>query len=183
MRMFVILKPGYPHEVVALIEERYGRLNTGLSFHFLVEFMDLRPIPGVITTAIERVTGEESIFAGFRSNGLYRAGGATRSVTTCVMEIEGTYQHISVSGPTIESVREIYSLVRQGKLAPAEDYEAPESWRAPAPSELEELRGRVEILEGAMERVTSVIALNIPHITMFDSPATGESAAHDGQPA
>lgn len=89
-------------------------------------------IPDIPADIVTRVTVKEYIYRGFRTNGIYRNEGAELMVKTHVqvhstmmshsVERE-TFQEINVSGPTVEAVKAIYSLVRQGELQPAEDWE------------------------------------------------------------
>ena len=69
----------------------------------------------------EKVTAWDRIVHNFRAEGVYRHGGATLTAKTCTHfnnnppEIS---QEVLISGPNVRTVKTIYSLFRQGKLAP-----------------------------------------------------------------
>jgi len=82
---------------------------------------------------IERVTFKERIYRGLRTDGIYRHEGAELVATTEVRvhpEMETgriqreEWQGIMASAPTIATLKTIYTLFRQGKLQPAENWEA-----------------------------------------------------------
>ena len=95
-------------------------------------------IPNIPQELIERVTIKESIHTGFRTNGVYRCEEAKGAELVAKTEVRvhsemnansierETYQNISVSGPSFEAVKSIYSMFRQGRLLPDENWEAPQ---------------------------------------------------------
>ncbi len=95
-------------------------------------------IPNFPVELIEKVTFKDRIYCGFRTEGIYRHDGATLMMRTEVAihsEIGHAaerefWQDISVSAPNVVALAAIYSLVRQGMLAPEENWEQP----APAKS-------------------------------------------------
>lgn len=81
-------------------------------------------IPECLGELTEKVTAQESIFNGFRADGVYRHNGATLVATTEISHPSNHfYQKVNISGPSVEMVKTIYSLFRQGKLAPEENWE------------------------------------------------------------
>lgn len=89
------------------------------------EFAVMPDIPGEL---IECVTMLESeIYGTLRRQGVYAHDGAELVVKTHKSSKDGSFfQSVEISGPTPASVLKIRSLVRQGKLYPTEDYEAPQ---------------------------------------------------------
>ena len=73
----------------------------------------------------EKVTAKDHIVCGLRADGVYRHNGATLTVKTGMyyQDSREVWQLVSVSGPSVEAVNTIYSLFRQGKLAPEENWE------------------------------------------------------------
>ena len=107
-----------------------------LGFHLLEEngkkylsisFVDMTPLPDIPEKLIDCVTRmENEIYKGFRKEGVYKHNGARLMVTTTRhLKADAYYQRMEIIGPSVTSVNEIYSLVRQGKLQPVEDWEAP----------------------------------------------------------
>ncbi|MDP2860186.1 MAG: hypothetical protein Q8N98_00565 [bacterium] len=106
-------------------------------------------VPNIPDELIEKVTYKDRIYRGFRTEGVYRHEGAEMVVKTEVkvhsemmadtIERE-EYQEINVSAPSIEALKAIYTLVRQGKLAPEENWEQDvlDVPRATTPAETEE---------------------------------------------
>ena len=74
----------------------------------------------------ERVTAKDRIVSGLRAEGVYRHNGATLTVKTGMHSYEGysreVWQRVNISGPSVETVKAIYSLFRQGKLTPEENW-------------------------------------------------------------
>ena len=73
----------------------------------------------------EKVTAKDHIVCGLRADGVYRHNGATLTVKTGMyyQDSREVWQLVSVSGPSVEAVNTIYSLFRQGKLTPEENWE------------------------------------------------------------
>ena len=74
----------------------------------------------------EKVTSQNRIYRGFRAEGVYRHNGATLMAKTSGNfhdHLQESWQWVNISGPSIEAVETIYSLFRQGKLAPEENWE------------------------------------------------------------
>ncbi len=95
---------------------------------------------------IERVTLKDEIHRGFRVEGIYRHEGATLMVKTrskvhsemMADHIEREeWQIISVAAPNMEKLKTIYTLVRQSKLAPEENWDDARFSPPPAPAETE----------------------------------------------
>lgn len=89
--------------------------------------------PNIPSSIVARVTLKDRIYCGFRTEGIYRHEGAELMVKTHVQvhsemmadRIEREeWQEVTVSGPNVTAVRNIYTLVRQGNLLPEEDWEA-----------------------------------------------------------
>lgn len=79
----------------------------------------------------EKVTFKSTIHRGFRTDGIYRHEGATLLVRTqirvhselmCHNIEREVSQEISILAPSVEKLKAIYTLVRQGKLAPEENW-------------------------------------------------------------
>ena len=91
-------------------------------------FFPTTEIPYISSDLIERVTFKDVIWRGLKTEGIYRHRGAELVVKTGprhnpTPSEPGEIQEIAVSAPNLESLREIYTLVRQGKLAPEENWE------------------------------------------------------------
>ena len=89
-------------------------------------------VPIIPTDLIERVTLQDRIHRGLRTEGVYRHDGAELVLKTDISfnsgpfdEEDREYQNVNVSAPSVKLLKEIYTLVRQGKLAPEENWEAP----------------------------------------------------------
>lgn len=83
-------------------------------------------IAEVLSELVERVTVKERIFRGFRVEGVYRHNGATLTVRTETRSLEylqEVWQWVNISSPSVEAAKAIYSLLRQGKLTPDENWE------------------------------------------------------------
>ncbi|HUW72159.1 MAG TPA: hypothetical protein VMV66_03165 [Candidatus Humimicrobiaceae bacterium] len=92
-----------------------------------IAFSDMTPLPDIPEELIDCVTRmENEIYNGFRKEGVYEHNGAKLVVTTTRhLKADVYYQRMEIIGPSVTSVNEIYTLVRQGKLQPVEDWEAP----------------------------------------------------------
>jgi hypothetical protein len=95
---------------------------------------------------IEKVTLKDRIHRGFRVEGIYRHEGATLMVKTgsrvhsemMADHIEREeWQEISVAAPNVEKLKSIYTLVRQSKLAPEENWDDAHFTPSPTPAETE----------------------------------------------
>lgn len=95
-------------------------------------FSPVTEFPNVPEELIERVTVKEhKIYKGLRKEGIYYHEGTTLMVTTIInvysemmaesVEVE-EYQYINVSAPTIEKLKVAFSMLRQGKLTPDENW-------------------------------------------------------------
>lgn len=104
------------------------------------------PMPDIPPELIKMVTGVETIYRGLRTEGLYRKESAELILKTHVrfhpsesfMDMgtgRESWQDITVSGSSVEAVKEIYSLVRQGKLEPEQDWESPPAVQEVTPVE------------------------------------------------
>ena len=83
-------------------------------------------IAEVLGDLAERVTAKDRIFRGLRAQGVYRHNGATLTVKTGMQSrdySQEVWQWVNISGPSVETVEVIYSLFRQGKLTPEENWE------------------------------------------------------------
>jgi len=94
-----------------------------------IPFPDMTPLPDIPEELVECVTRmKNEIYHGLRREGIYRHKGAQLVVvTTRHLKTSAYYQRMEIIGPSVASVNEIYSLVRQGELQPDEDWEAPMS--------------------------------------------------------
>ena len=92
-----------------------------------ISFVNMTPLPDIPEELVRCVTRmENEIHQGFRREGVYRHKGARLTVvTTKYLKADEYYQRMEIIGPSVTSVNEIYSLVRQGKLQPVEDWAAP----------------------------------------------------------
>ncbi|MDP2930693.1 MAG: hypothetical protein Q8N56_03770 [bacterium] len=90
-------------------------------------------IPSIPEELIEKVTIKDyHIYQGFRTEGIYRHEGAVLMLKIHI-EIERDFkgggmerlewQDVSISAPSVETLKAIYTMVRQGKLKPEEDWE------------------------------------------------------------
>ncbi len=102
-------------------------------------------IPNIPEELIERVTLKDNIYRGFCVEGVYRHEGATllvRNKSEAYRDGMGDYavreelQRISVSAPNVEKLKVIYTLVRQRKLAPEENWGDAHSPPPPVPAEI-----------------------------------------------
>ena len=111
--------------------------NTWKDFIYIYEdlFNPTINIPDVPKEMVEKFTFEERISSNLRAEGIYRHGGAEMLIKI-VAEVHddssiypGTdlkweiLQKISISAPSVASLKEIYTLMRQGKLSPVENWE------------------------------------------------------------
>ena len=90
-------------------------------------------MPRVAHKYIKRVTyTDHKYYEGFRTDGIYKLKGATAKVETVENysrpyhdhdngHLE-RYQSLTISAGSIQTLREIYTQVRQGKLKPSEDW-------------------------------------------------------------
>jgi len=96
-------------------------------------FSPVTELPNVPEELIEKVTVKEHrICRGLRKEGIYHHEGTTLMVTTKrtvhsemmaeSVEVEER-QYIDVSAPTIAKLKTVFSMLRQGKLTPDEDWE------------------------------------------------------------
>ena len=110
-----------------------------------VSSLNISPLPDIPEDLIECVTFlEGEIYRGLRTEGIYRHGEAKLIVRTRKSSKDGTYsQSIESIGPSVASVKDIYSLVRQGKLQPVENWEAPMSIVSPIRSFWDSLRSKL----------------------------------------
>ncbi len=100
-------------------------------FYIEIGWNDLLSLaPDISGDLVERVTWSETINRGFRTEGLYRHERAELVVKTeeetdydGMDKTRTSHQVISVSGPSVDTARKIYSLVRQLKLQPEENWE------------------------------------------------------------
>ncbi len=104
-----------------------------------INFPDLGTIPDIPDDIVERVSIMESeVYNVMRRQGVYTTdAGAKLTVRTRKHTKDGTFfQGMEGYGPTVASVMEIFSLVRQGKIYPTEDWEVSQappinpSWKA-----------------------------------------------------
>ena len=92
-----------------------------------IRFPDSEPPLEIPQDLIECVTLKDSeVLGALRRQGVYRRAEGRLVVETHKYTKGGFFQEMEASGPTIPSVLELYSLVRQGKLWPEEDWEAPQ---------------------------------------------------------
>jgi len=89
-------------------------------------------IPEALNELVEQVTVRETIHTGFRYDGIYRVDDAVLTASHT-----GDSQELRISGPSVESVNTIYSLFRQDKLQPEENW------------------GNAQVIEPAAARETS----------------------------
>lgn len=87
--------------------------------------------PNIPRELIEKITLKGRIDVSFRAEGIYRHDDAVLLLETHSWVersdddlVSTTWQDVSVSAPSIEKLKTIYSLVRQGKLQPEDDWVA-----------------------------------------------------------
>ena len=99
------------------------------SRYFDISFPDRDPMPEIPESLIKCVTMHQGeVYGLLRRQGVYEYGGSRLVVKTHKHTKDGSFfQSMEGSGPTTVSMMEIYSLVRQGKLWPKEDWEAPQT--------------------------------------------------------
>lgn len=138
--MYIWLNDGAEEEIEALKEEgRLGDVRVDTAHSSGKKYLSVygnifSPTVGVLDVPeelIERVTFQDRIYRGLRTEGVYHHEDATLLVKTEVRvhsemmadRIEREeWQDISVSAPNMEKLRAIYTLVRQGKLSPDENW-------------------------------------------------------------
>lgn len=139
--MYIWLKVGAEEQLATLKEQ--GLLgdvrvetnrNTGKKYISVYGdvFDPTEDVPSVPINLIEKVTLRDCIYRGLRTEGIYRHEGAEMVVKTRVrvhsemmadtIEREES-QEVSISAPSVDVLKMIYTLVRQGKLAPQENWE------------------------------------------------------------
>ncbi len=89
-------------------------------------------LPKVDRKLVARVTLIDQYSEGFRIDGIYRHKGGVATVVTThkvhtafgMNDVATTedYQTISISAPSIKTLREIYTKVRNASLAPTDDF-------------------------------------------------------------
>ncbi|MFA4831601.1 MAG: hypothetical protein WC618_05585 [Patescibacteria group bacterium] len=92
-------------------------------------------LPAVPAQYFDRVTYWGIIEGYLRTEGVYRHHGAEMLLVTkktYTSNDSEIYQEARILARSLESLQEIYSLVRQGKLLPVEDWEQPIQEAAPA---------------------------------------------------
>jgi hypothetical protein len=111
------------------LSEKLFRFNAEKEGKYLdISFPDSEPPLDVPQDLIECVTLREGEILGYlRRQGVYKRDGSRLVLETHQYTKGGYFQNMEGSGPTIASLMELYSLVRQGKLWPEEDWEAPQS--------------------------------------------------------
>lgn len=100
---------------------------TGMLYWDVYEAQGPNPLVDLIPAGlVHLVTHCERIYTGFQRDGVYRLNGAELRLTTEIgARWEGAEREVQVAlikGPSIKSVLDIYTRVRQGKLSPAEDW-------------------------------------------------------------
>ena len=152
--MYIWLKNGAEEQLAALKEQ--GLLgdvraethrNSGKKYVTVYEdVFDPTSDVNIPEELIEKVTLKNRIHRGFRVEGIYRHEGATLMVRTesrvhsemMANSIEcEEWQEISVAAPNVEKLKTIYTLVRQSKLAPEENWDDVRFSPPPAPAETE----------------------------------------------
>lgn len=141
--MYIWLKKGAEERLATLKEQGVvGEVrieihrNSGKKYLSLYEdpFNPTADLPEIPEELIEKVTLQDRIYRGFRFEGIYRHEGATLLIKTRVncekvytRDSEYAYreewQDISASAPSAEELKAIYTLVRQGKISPDENWE------------------------------------------------------------
>ncbi len=82
-------------------------------------------VPEELDELIERVEEQERIFKEHYTEGVYRHEGATLVASMCPRRLHNPKDPdmiVKVSGPSVEAVRTLYFLFRQGKVSPEEDW-------------------------------------------------------------
>jgi hypothetical protein len=86
-------------------------------------------IPTVARKYVKRVSFIDKLFAGFRTNGIYKFKGATARIETVedtgglgINQFNRRYQTISISAGSVKTLREIYIKVRAGELRPKHNW-------------------------------------------------------------
>lgn len=149
--MFIWLKKGAEENLVALKEQEIlwdvkveTDRGTGKRYIHVYEdvFDPATEIPDIPTDLIERVTLKDVIYRGLRTEGVYHCGVGTVMVVKTEVKIHSEmmadtiereeFQRISISAPSVEALKSIYTLVRQGKLAPEENWEGNTPIASPA---------------------------------------------------
>lgn len=138
--MYIWLKKGAEKRLEELQQKGFlgkelkPETHRGTGRKYLRVYEELDPLPDAIPEEelVECVTTKERIHRNFRPEGVYRHEGAELTVKTEVRihsETSATniereeYQEFLISGPSVKAVRTIFTLVRQGKLAPEENWE------------------------------------------------------------
>ena len=152
--MYIWLKNGVEEQLAALKEQ--GLLgdvrvethrNSGKKYVTVYEdVFDPASDVSFPEELVEKVTLKDRIHRGFRIEGIYRHEGATLMVKTesrvhsemMADRIEREeWQEISVVAPNVEKLKAIYTLVRQSKLAPEENWDDARFSPPPAPAKTE----------------------------------------------
>lgn len=70
---------------------------------------------------VKLIVWSETLYAGFKPDGVYRYKNATLVLTT---EGRGKdkYQNLQVAGPTLRNIKKLYEGVRNGQIIPAGDW-------------------------------------------------------------
>ena len=139
--MYIWLKDGAEEELDALREKgRLGEIrvsehsSSGRKHLAIYEdpFDPTADIPDIPEDLIDRVTLQTRIYRGFRTEGLYHDEDAVLMVKSHVRvhselmadKVEREeWQDINISAPNVAALVAIYTKVRQGQLAPDENWE------------------------------------------------------------
>jgi hypothetical protein len=121
---------------VGVETSKKGKRFVSHDYHILDPTID---IPDVPPGMIERFTVKDNIYQGLRQEGLYYLpSGAKMLLFTLVYYSDfgaNRYQEISASAPSIDALREIYTLVRQEKICPIEDWDDHEKTQSSKPTD------------------------------------------------
>jgi hypothetical protein len=122
--MYLWLKKGSAEELKKIGLGVKKDHASGRDYHeiFLGNVIDpTRKISDTVKALVEEITVIEHIYYNFQKDGVYKKDGVTILAEKQPGENRDC-QKLSISGPTLEKVEEIYTLFRQGKLVPTKKW-------------------------------------------------------------
>lgn len=125
MNMYIWFKEGT--DLTTLKLQGISSLNNQHYLH--ISDMEITPFPSIPQDSIECITIRTSIegASNFRAEGIYRHEGAELVVKTDWNK--KYFQALFITAPSVDIARKILTLVRQGKLAPNENWSGLEQWK------------------------------------------------------
>jgi hypothetical protein len=127
--MYIWIKPGVDVPGAKVNEYIGHRAYLSVEGNIANPLLSLPPVPD---DSIDSITHRETIYRGFRNDGMYQLDEETvLTITTHVHSwgdimdynpIKEVYQSLEIIGKSVESMRKLYCEVRSGKKQPDSDW-------------------------------------------------------------